>query len=162
MIDRGGKMNEQILNKNKNINRNFRKLTVWKEAINLFKFVYDKVKTLNEVSFKVRAQIEDSAFSVHSNIAEGSSRRSIKENINFNNYALASLAENYSQVYALHEIGLINSEWFDEYDAIHYSLENKLIAFNKAQIKIMKSKENWHQDYILREEEQIYSNDEKT
>ncbi len=155
-------MDEQVLNRNKNINRSFRKLTVWREAIGLFKFVYDKVKTLNEVSFKVRAQIEDSAFSVHSNIAEGSARRSIKDNINFNNYALASLAENYSQVYALLEVGLINDEWFNEYDAKHYSLENKLIAYNKAQIKILKSKGDWHQDYILREEQQTYLNNENT
>ncbi len=61
-----------------------------------------------------------------------------------------------------YEVGLINDEWFNEYDAKHYSLENKLIAYNKAQIKILKSKGDWHQDYILREEQQIYLNNENT
>jgi four helix bundle protein len=149
-------MNQNRLNRNKNINRSYRKLIVWQEAISFFKFVYKKVKTLNEVSFKVRAQVEDSAFSVHSNIAEGSSRRSIKENINFNNYALASLAENYSQVFAFLEAEIVDKEWFDEYDTKHYSLENKLIAYNKSQIKILKDKGDWHQDYIIREEETDY------
>ena len=108
------------------------------------------MKTLSGVSFKLRAQVEDSAFSVHSNIAEGASRRSIKENINFNNIALASLAENYSQIYAFLVAEIIDKEWFDEYDQKHYSLENKLIAFNKSQIKILKEKGDWHTDYQLK------------
>jgi four helix bundle protein len=42
---------------------------------------------LESVTFKVRAQVEDSIFSVHSNIAEGYSRRSLKEYINYSPYA---------------------------------------------------------------------------
>ena len=32
-------INQQYLNKNKNINRGFRKLIVWQEAVELFSFV---------------------------------------------------------------------------------------------------------------------------
>ena len=143
-------MNEELINRYKNINRGFRKLEVWKEAIGLYVFVKGKVRNLNEVPFKVRAQVEDSAYSCHSNIAEGYSRRSLKEYIQFINISLSSLAENYSQVFALHTSGDIESKWFDEYDMKHYSLENKLIQMNK--VMITKVGQNvWKNDYILRE-----------
>jgi len=142
---------EKLIDRNKNINRGFRKLLVWQEAITFFVFVSSKIDSLNKLTFKLKAQVEDSAFSVHSNIAEGYARRSLKENINFNNYALASLAENYSQIYALLKSDKIEKSWFDEYDDKLYALENKLIAFNKSQIKILNEKGEWKTDYIIRE-----------
>jgi len=109
-------MDEELVNRNKNINRGYRKLEVWKEAIELYVFVTKKVRTLESVPFKVRAQVEDSIFSVHSNIAEGYSRRSLKEYIQFINISLSSLAENYSQIFALVSSDDIDKKWFDEYD----------------------------------------------
>ena len=143
-------LNEEIINRNKNINRGYRKLDVWKEAIELFVFVKKRLNNLKTISFKVKAQVEDSIFSVHSNIAEGYSRRYLKETIQFNNIALASLAENYSQNFALLVSEDIDRVWFDEYDSKHYSLENKLINFNKAQIKQLKNKQEWRDDYITK------------
>ena len=147
---------DELINRNKNINRGYRKLTVWREAIDLYVYVSKKLDIINNISFKVKGQVEDSAFSVHSNIAEGYSRRSLKENINFNNYALGSLAENYSQVYALLKAKKIDRKWFDIYDDKHFSLENKLIAYNKSQIKILNEKGTWNDDYTLREDEINY------
>lgn len=143
-------MDEELINRNKNINRGFRKLEIWKEAIELYVFVKTKIRSLIEVPFKVRAQVEDSIFSVHSNIAEGYGRRSLKENIQFINIALSSLAENYSQIFALLFSNDIEREWFDEYDKKHYSLENKLIQFNKTMISKL-DKNEWNNDYIIRE-----------
>jgi len=144
-------MNEDIMNRNKNINRGYRKLDVWKDAIEWYVFVKTKIRNLKEVPYKVKAQIEDSAFSCHSNIAEGYSRRSLKENIQFNTIALASLAENYSQVFAIYEGNDIEKEWFDEYDKKHYSLENKLINYNKSQIRLLQQNYEWRSDYIIKE-----------
>lgn len=62
-------MNHEIINRNKNINRGYRKLEVWQEAIEFYVFVKKKVRKLNEVPFKIRAQVEDSAYSCPSNIA---------------------------------------------------------------------------------------------
>jgi len=143
-------MDEELLNRNKNINRGFRKLQVWKEAIEMYVFVTNKIRSLESVPFKVRAQIEDSIFSVHSNIAEGYSRRSIKEYIQFINIWLSSLAENYSQTFSLNSVGDIDRNWFDEYDKKHYSVENKLIQMNKTMISKLE-KNNWKNDYVLRE-----------
>ena len=92
-------MNYELLNRNKNINRGFRKLEVWQEAIELFAIVKHQLDGLKSVPFKVKAQIEDSILSVSSNIAEGYSRRSIKENIQYVTISLASLSENYTQIF---------------------------------------------------------------
>ena len=144
-------MNEDILNRNKNINRGFRKLEVWQEAVSLYVFVKDKIRSLDSVPFKIKAQVEDSIFSCHSNIAEGYCRRSLKESIQFNNISLGSLGENYSQIYALLLGKDIDQDWFDIYDGKHYSLENKLISYNKSQVNQLKNKAEWRDDYILRE-----------
>lgn len=142
---------EKYLENNKNINRGYRKLEVWKEAVELYSFVKKKIKTLSELSFKIKAQLEDSALSVSSNIAEGYCRRHLKENIQFNTIALASLGENYSQIFTLFNAEEINEEWFKEYDKIHYSLENKLIKLNKVSIENLKVNYDWKNDYQLRE-----------
>ncbi len=79
----------KYLERNKNINRGFRKLVIWQEAIELYNLVKEKLNFLNTIPYKISAQIEDSIFSVSSNIAEGYCRRHLKENIQFNNIALA-------------------------------------------------------------------------
>ncbi len=139
-------IDKNLLNRNRNINRGYRKLVVWQEAIELFVFVKKKLDTVKTISYKVKAQIEDSIFSVHSNIAEGHCRRHLKENIQFNTIALSSLGENYSQIFALLNCNDIDKEWFDEYDQRHYSLENKLINLNKSFIKKLDNGE-WNKDY---------------
>jgi len=147
---------EDIINRNKNINRGFRKLDVWKEAITLFVFVKKKIDSISNISYKVKAQIEDSAFSIHSNISEGYGRRHLKESIQFNSIALSSMAENYSQIYSLLKADIIEKEWFDEYDTFHYSLENKLINYNRSQVKQLKEKSDWKNDYVVKEMIEYY------
>ena len=150
---------EKRLNTNRNINRGYRKLEVWQEAVELFGFVRKKIKSLNEISFKIKAQIEDSILSVSSNIAEGYCRRFLKENIQFNTYALSSLGENYSQIFTLLNSDDIDIEWFDLYDEMHYSLENKLISLNKKCIEYLEKDGEWKSDYIIKDPFVIY--DEK-
>ena len=148
---------KKYLEKNKNINRGYRKLEVWKEAVQLYSFVKKKIKTLKELSFKTKAQIEDSALSVSSNIAEGYCRRHLKENIQFNTIALASLGENYSQIFTLFNAEEIDEDWFEDYDKIHYSLENKLIKLNKRSIENLVTNYDWKNDYQVRELVEKYS-----
>lgn len=141
----------KYLERNKNINRDYRKLEVWKEAVELFAFVRNKIKYLKELSFKAKAQFEDSALSISSNIAEGYCRRHLKENIQFNTVALSSLGKNYTQIFNLFNSEEIEEEWFNEYDNIHYSLENKLIKLNKSSIEIFMANYDWRNDYQVRE-----------
>jgi len=140
-------MDAEILERNKNLNRGFRKLRVWREAIELYVFekrVLDEVKGL---PFKIRDQVLDSAFSISSNLSEGYCRRSIKEYIQFVNVALGSAGENYSQMYALLRSGEISQDTFDEFDKRHYGVENKLINLAKSLSKKMKTGQDWNSDY---------------
>ena len=146
----------KYVDRNKNINRGYRKLEVWQESVELFRIVKKKIDSLNSISCKLKAQVEDSVFSVSSNIAEGYCRRFIKENIQFNSIALGSLGENYSQVYTLFNADIIDEEWFNNYDKLHYFLENKLINYNKSIIQKAKQKENWSNDYIVKENQENY------
>ena len=142
---------KKYLTRNRNINRGYRKLEVWKDAIDFYVFVAKKIRALTDVPFKVKAQGEDSAYSVHSNISEGYCRRFIKENIQYNNTALSSLGENYSQVFALLNNGDIDEDWFQKYDEIHYALENKMIKYIQSIIQQLNEQTDWRTDYQVRE-----------
>ncbi len=126
-------------------------MIVWQESVKLFEFVKRKLDTLKTVSFKVKAQIEDSAFSVSSNIAEGYCRRYLKENIQYNTIALSSLGENYSQLFTLFYSGVIEEEWFNEFDNMHYSVENKLIKLNKKSIENLMNNYDWKNDCQIKD-----------
>ncbi len=80
----------------------------------------------------------------------------LKRTIQFNSIALGSLGENYSQVYTLFNADIIDEEWFNNYDKLHYSLENKLINYNKSIIQKAKQKEEWSNDYIVKENQENY------
>lgn len=147
---------EKYITRHKNINRGYRKLDVWKESIQLFAMVKKKLKITKTVSFKTKAQIEDSGLSVPSNIAEGYSRRHLKETIQFNSIALSSLSENYTQIIAFVASDDIETEWFEKYDKAHYSLENKLINYNKSILKKLIGKEEWNTDYRISEMVEAY------
>ena len=142
-------MDDEVLERNKNLNRGFRKLRVWREAIELYVFVKEALDEIKGLSFKIRDQILDSAFSIHSNLAEGYCRRSIKEYIQFVNVALGSAGENYSQMYALLSSGEIPQGTFDEFDKRHYGVENKLINLAKSLSKKSKSDNGWNSDYKI-------------
>ncbi|GAI05450.1 unnamed protein product [marine sediment metagenome] len=140
-------MNNQFLEKNKNINRGFRKLEIWQKAIEIYKLVYEILKQKQNIPFKVKAQIEDSALSISGNIAEGYSRRSIKENLRFYEIALSSAAENYSQMFALQTTSQISKEEFKNYDDKMYELENKMIKMNQKLISKLNNGSEWKSDY---------------
>lgn len=120
-------MKDEILNRNNNINRQFRKLDVWKEAVDLYVLVKEKVRPLQLVPPFIKAEVEDTVFNCHSNIARGHSQANLKDFINCIDSALISLGENYGLMYALAETMDVDYPWFDMYDEKLYSLENKII-----------------------------------
>jgi four helix bundle protein len=140
-------MGDEVLERNKNLNRGFRKLMVWREAVELYAFEKKVLGEVKGLPFKIRDQVLDSAFSISSNIAEGYCRRSIKEYIQFINIALGSAGENYSQMFALLKSEEISTDRFDEFDKRHYGVENKLINLAKSLSKKMKTGQDWNSDY---------------
>ena len=140
-------MEDEVLERNKNLNRGFRKLRVWREAIELYVFVKEALGEVKGLPFKIRDQVLDAAFSISSNLSGGYCRRSIKEYIQFINIALGSAGENYSQFYALLKSEEISQEVFDEFDKRHYGVENKLINLAKSLSRKIKNDQGWNSDY---------------
>jgi hypothetical protein len=54
---------EEILERNRNLNRGFRKLEVWREAVQLYAFEKKTLGGVKGIVYKIRDQILDSGFS---------------------------------------------------------------------------------------------------
>jgi len=94
----------------------FEDIKAWQEARVLVRIIYDVTKSNKDFTgdYKFREQIHSAAVSVMSNIAEGFSRRSTKEFIQFLFIAKGSVAEVQSQLYVALDQSYINEEKFDE------------------------------------------------
>jgi four helix bundle protein len=94
----------------------FEDIKAWQEARVLVKMVYAVVDSDQHFGsdYKFRGQIHSAAVSVMSNIAEGFSRRSTKEFIQFLFIAKGSVAEVQSQLYVALDQSYINEEKFNE------------------------------------------------
>jgi four helix bundle protein len=93
----------------------FEKLEVWNESRNLTKSLYLKTKNFPEYEkFGLSSQIQRAAVSICSNIAEGSSRRSSKEQKNFYQIAYSSLMEVMNQVILSTDLKYIDDHFLNE------------------------------------------------
>ena len=80
----------------KNMNRGFKKLRVWQDAISLYVLAYKVFSGFPFEIKKVAANSIDAAHSISRNISEGYCRRSLKEYLNHLNIALGSCGEFHS------------------------------------------------------------------
>ena len=80
----------------KNVNRGFKKLRVWQDAVSLYVLACNIFADFPFEMKKVAANSIDAAHSVSRNIAEGYCRRSLKEYLNYLNIALVSCGEFHS------------------------------------------------------------------
>ncbi len=130
----------------RNLNRGFRKLRVWQDAIALY-VVSSKVFAGFPFHLtKVAANAIDAAHSISRNIAEGYCRRGIKEYLNHLNIALGSCGEFYSCCESFKQAGQIATETFDELDKLHYKVENALINLIRTLQKKQKDG-NWEETF---------------
>ena len=121
------------------------KLDVWREAIYLFRWLCSLFLDGEFVDFKLRSQLLNSAQSVSSNIAEGYCRKSIREYLQFLNIALGSSGELLTRMIGFKEIGIISETSFEEFDVMHYSIENKLLALKKS-LQAKQKEGSWIED----------------
>ena len=89
----------------------FKELIVWQKAMDLVVEVYSITKTLprNE-QFGLISQLRRAVVSIPSNIAEGNSRNTTKEYVQFLNIALGSKAEVETQLEICVRLKYIDSE----------------------------------------------------
>ena len=111
----------------KNINRGFKKLRVWQDAVSLYIL---SCKIFTNVPFelkKVAANSIDAAHSISRNISEGYCRRSLKEYLNHLNFALGSCGEFHSCYVSCKQAGQISDDDYEKLDTLHYKVENELL-----------------------------------
>ncbi|HEX4665410.1 MAG TPA: four helix bundle protein [Chthoniobacterales bacterium] len=103
------------------------KLIVWQKAMQLFELAWKIAFVETKIDFKLRSHFADAAQSVSANISEGYGRRSVKEYIQFLYVALGSMAETMTRAIGLVHAGQIADARFQEFNALHYEVENRLL-----------------------------------
>ena len=87
---------------------NYRKLDVWKRALNLTKVIYEITRDFpNEEKYGLSGQLRRASVSVSSNIAEGCGRRTSKDYIQFLHNAMGSVKEVESELFLAEKLGYI-------------------------------------------------------
>ena len=118
----------------------FRKLLVWQKANALSVATAEAVKGMRGGSAGtiLRSQLLRSTFSIQSNIAEGSSKRSDREFARYIRIALGSTTESASHLILLRDLGVINESrfslldsQFDEVGKMLTGLEKQLRSVNE-------------------------------
>jgi four helix bundle protein len=139
----------------KNKNRGYQQLRVWQDAI---EFYADSSRVFRNFPYelkRVASQAIASADSVHRNIAEGYCRRSIREYLNFLNYALGSLGESVSGLFAYRKADQLRQDDFERLNALAYKLENGLLKL----VESLERKEmagDWIDHLIIKESNVAY------
>jgi len=118
----------------------FEDIKAWQEARVLVKMIYAVVDSDRHFSsdYKFREQIQGTAVSIVSNIAEGFSRRTTKEFVQFLFIAKGSVAEVQSQLYVALDQSYINEEKFNEV----YSKSDEVARLISGFIRYLLNKEN--------------------
>ena len=100
--------------KEKQVIKNFTDLNAWQEGHRLVLLIYGATKQFpkNE-QFALTDQIQRAVVSITSNIAEGFSRTSAKEKIQFFRTALGSLTETQNQLLITRDVDYLNHQNFD-------------------------------------------------
>ena len=111
----------------KNINRGFKKLRVWQDAVALYVLAYKIFSRFPFELKKTAANCIDAAHSISRNVSEGYCRRSIKEYLNFLNVALGSCGELHTCCESFKMSGHISEAEYEELDRLHYKTENSLL-----------------------------------
>jgi len=117
--------------------KSFTDLITWQEGHKLVLLIYKTTdKFPQKEIYALTSQIRRAAISITSNIAEGFSRNSIKEKIQFYYMALGSVTELQNQLIIAKDVEYIDEKTFNE--VLHLSVSvNKLI---NGLIKSLKSR----------------------
>jgi len=111
----------------------FEKLEVWQDARALVKEIYKISAALpSHEKYGLFSQMQRAAVSIASNIAEGSSRNSEKDQERFYEIAFGSLTELYCQLILCSDLDYINEDNFNTTKDLIQKTSNKLNALKKS------------------------------
>lgn len=114
----------------------FERLEVWKKSRLLTKKIYvNSQKFPDDEKFGLTGQLRRAIISVCSNIAEGSSRKSKKEQIHFYGIAFSSLMESLNQLIISNDLEYLSNDLLEEFrmdiHVISLMLNNLSNSLNK-------------------------------
>ena len=132
--------------KRRNKNRGYQQLRVWQDAVELYGLTCQAVRNWPFERKKVASQAIASADSVHRNIAEGYCRRSLREYLQFLNFALGSLGESVSGYTAYHSAEHLSDADFEALDSLSFRLENGLMKLIES-LQRKRSNGDWVESF---------------
>jgi four helix bundle protein len=134
----------------RNVNRGYKRLRVWQDAVSLYVMVCGVLSRFPYELKKVAANAIDAAHSISRNISEGYCRRSIKEYLNHLNIALGSCGELHSCCESFRQANQISKEEYERLDELHYKVENSLLRLIESLQRKQQDGE-WDQSFASRE-----------
>ena len=133
--------------KRKNINRGFKKLRVWQDAVLLYVLASKIFIKFPHQIMRVASNSIDAAHSISRNIAEGYCHRSIKEYLYYLNISLGSCGEFHSCYESCKKADQLSDDEFEQLDQLHYKVENGLLKLIESIQRKQKSKD-WEDNFI--------------
>ena len=113
----------------------FEKLKVWKNARDLAGIVYRVTSSFpKEEQFCLTNQLRRAVISISSNLAEGTSRLSKKDQAHFTNLSYGSLMEVLNQLYIANDLGYLINDKFRELKIKVMEISNQLNALRNSQL----------------------------
>lgn len=107
--------------------RDFRKLQIWKDAVELVISIYKLIQLLpSSEKFELSSQMKRAAVSVPSNIAEGCSRNSDIEFKRFLEIAIGSTFELETQLMIAEKLGYISKLNLDQEIKLIHELQRRI------------------------------------
>jgi four helix bundle protein len=120
----------------------FERLDVWHKSKSLVKKVYGVTKVFpTQEQFGLTAQMNRSAVSIASNIAEGSARSSRRDQARFTEIAFSSLMELFCQLIISNEIGLISNDCLTGFRSASAEIARMLNGLSRYQKNYKSRKE---------------------
>lgn len=109
---------------------NFKKLRIWQESISLINDIYAATSKFPDFEkFGLRTQLNRCSVSISSNIAEGTSKRTIKHFVSFLEHSLGSAFELETQLIVSYNLNYISKEKFLDLESKTNIIQRKISAF---------------------------------
>lgn len=119
--------------------KTYRDLIVWQKSMSLVLSIYRETKTFpKEEVFGIISQIQRSAVSIPSNIAEGYGRNHLGDYIRFLQFASGSLYEFQTQLELSYKLNYIDEEKYTEINSLSIEIE-KMLSSLISKLKLKKN-----------------------
>jgi len=120
----------------------FEKLDVWQKARVYVKMIYKLTEFFpEEEKFGLVSQLRRASISIVSNIAEGTCRSSLKDQIRFSEVAYGSALETYCQLIISLDLEFIDEKDFEPLKKVLFDITAKLSGLKNSQIKRLNEKQ---------------------